>query len=145
MSFVLTLSKELSMMKHVILGFALAACSAPAETATAPQREPLTAREPAAPAHVTAMLNGAGSCVAHTCTMHFAVHARGNTSTFTAKRCHDATCPTRSGQLTTAAQSEASKLASQLAELKLEPVYGSPGSADGPIYVVLVHRADGTE
>jgi hypothetical protein len=77
--------------------------------------------------------------------MHFAAHARGNTSTFTKQRCRDATCPVRSGQLTAVAQSQVRKLGTQLADLTLEPVYGSPGSADGPVYVAWVHRADGTE
>jgi hypothetical protein len=136
---------EPTMSKHVMFCILLAACSTRTETAVDVPREPPEAIQPAAPAPVAATLSEAGNCVGHTCTLHFVAHARGNTSTFTKKRCRDATCPVRSGELTAAARSEVRKLGSQLAELTLEPVYGSPGSADGPVYVALVHRADGTE
>jgi hypothetical protein len=124
----------------IVAAALLAACSGPS---TADSSSKLTGA--AAVAKVTAVLDGAGRCVTSTCTMHFAADAIGDSASFSSTRCGDGSCPTKRGRLTAAAQGKAREIGGRLAQNKLEEGYGCPGCADGPTYVVVVHRSDGTK
>ena len=123
----------------IVAAALLGACSGPNTTDSSDKLASAVAV-----AKVTAVLNGAGRCVTSTCTMHFAADAIGDTASFSSTRCGDGSCPTKRGRLTAAAQGKAREIGVRLAQSKLEEGYGCPGCADGPTYVAVVHRSDGT-
>jgi hypothetical protein len=125
-------------MRRVLLVglLCVAGCSGSARTETA--------SEPASTPKA-AHLEGAGRCRAATCTFHFATHATGDTQTFSFTPCARDDCPERRGRLTAGAQAQMRALAERLGQERFERGYGCPGCVDGPTYVVVIHRPDGSE
>lgn len=127
------------MSKYILLSIFVAACSGTGSSA-------VITEQPTAPSGaVSAVLQGAGGCVGPTCTMHFAAATSGDAVSFSSARCGDGSCPVRKARLTDAGRAKAREIGALLANIKLDENYGCPGCADGPTYVAVVHRADGSQ
>lgn len=137
-------------MKHMfalLLVLGLFGCSG-GEKEPVPAQQPVEAapQEAKAAAPVAAQLQGAGTCFARHCTLHFAELATGDSESVSMTRCPvlEPGCGLRKGRLTAEGQAQIKALAARLQSETLQAVYGCPGCEDGPTHIVALHRADGT-
>ena len=134
------------MKSTLLILIALAGCNGATNDAPAPN-EPATAAPIKAPlAPIAAHLENAGSCMGAKCTMHFAQLTTGNADTFSWSVCTEPAdgCVARTGKLSSSAVNQMRALAAQLEREQLQPRYGEPEGNDGPTYVIVLHKADGS-